>query len=272
MFAISEHLQTLLSSLPPRPTALDVEKLVKDTPEQSKSSSSTENRRTQWELLLRNEVLALGQSEGSFDDEPELSYFDSICDKLDLILAFSDQGAVDEAFIFTILQDLLETQTISSCSHIFSWIERRAYRLTNGMVSEKGKALMILRTLNDLLRRISRTGDSTTLCGRILTFLSAAFPLSERSGVNLRGDYGPQWEVVTFKKAEEKGAESQMEVDEKPVVSEESGMVVDNEGGKESETATQDKKLAADTEAQKRESRCYCFFRGIATNSLFRYL
>jgi len=31
-------------------------------------------------------------------------------------------------------------------------------------------------------------------CGRILTFLSGVFPLGERSGVNLRGEYGPVWE------------------------------------------------------------------------------
>ena len=30
------------------------------------------------------------------------------------------------AFPFTVLQDLLETQTIGSCSHVFSWIEAHA--------------------------------------------------------------------------------------------------------------------------------------------------
>ena len=104
--------------------------------------------------------------------------------------------ACEQAFPFTILQDLLETQTIVSCSHIFSWIESRATRLTVGMV--KGKALILLRTLNDLLRRLSKMGNNTIFCGRILTFLSGVFPLGERSGVNLRGEYGPTWEAVLF--------------------------------------------------------------------------
>lgn len=39
-------------------------------------------------------------------------------------------------------------------------------------------------------------GSTTTFCGRILTFLSGVFPLGERSGVNLRGEYGPTWEGV----------------------------------------------------------------------------
>jgi hypothetical protein len=104
--------------------------------------------------------------------------------------------ACDQVFPFTVLQDLLETQTIASCSRIFDWIEERSRRLTSGMVPQKGKALVLLRTLNDLLRRLSKMGTTTTFCGRILTFLSNVFPLGERSGVNLRGEYGPMWEMV----------------------------------------------------------------------------
>lgn len=70
----------------------------------------------------------------------------------------------------------------------------QASRLTQGMIPQKGKALILLRTLNDLLRRLSKTGSTTMFCGRILTFLSDVFPLGERSGVNLRGEYGPVWE------------------------------------------------------------------------------
>lgn len=70
----------------------------------------------------------------------------------------------------------------------------QASRLTQGMVPQKGKALILLRTLNDLLRRLSKTGSTTMFCGRILAFLSGVFPLGERSGVNLRGEYGPVWE------------------------------------------------------------------------------
>jgi THO complex subunit 1 len=106
--------------------------------------------------------------------------------------------ACEQTFPFIVLQDLLETQTIASCSHIFSWIESRAARLTEGMIPQKGKALILLRTLNDLLRRLSKTGSTTIFCGRILTFLSGVFPLGERSGVNLRGEYGPTWEGVHF--------------------------------------------------------------------------
>ena len=102
----------------------------------------------------------------------------------------------EQTFPFVVLQDLLETQTIASCSHIFAWIEARAARLTVDLKPQKGKALVLLRSLNDLLRRLSKTGATTVFCGRILTFLSGVFPLGERSGVNLRGEYGPVWENV----------------------------------------------------------------------------
>ena len=95
----------------------------------------------------------------------------------------------------------------------------------------------------------------------ILTFLSAAFPLSERSGVNLRGDYGPQWEPVAYKK-EESASESQMDVDETQVVKQEDEMAVDSEGGKESGAAQEKEKkpVVIDTEAQKRESKLETLF------------
>ena len=47
-------------------------------------------------------------------------------------------------------------------------------------------------------------GNTTIFCGRILTFLSGVFPLGERSGVNLRGEYGPVWEGVKIGDEEEK--------------------------------------------------------------------
>jgi hypothetical protein len=151
-------------------------------------------------------------TEGCALEAENTTYYDDLRDKLDLILTFAEhgqppfhivlarltgfQGACEKTFLFIVIEDLLETQTIASCSHIFSWIEARAKRLTEGMVPQKGKALILLRTLNDLLRRLSKMGPTTIFCGRILTFLSGVFPLGERSGVNLRGEYGPMWEGV----------------------------------------------------------------------------
>lgn len=67
-------------------------------------------------------------------------------------------------------------------------------------------------------------GSTTIFCGRILTFLSSVFPLGERSGVNLRGEYGPTWEGV--KQPEEKREGANMSEAE-PEVVEDQKMQVD---------------------------------------------
>lgn len=46
----------------------------------------------------------------------------------------------------------------------------------------------LLRTCNDLLRRLSRN-QNTVFCGRILIFLANFFPLFERSGLNLTSEF-----------------------------------------------------------------------------------
>lgn len=52
----------------------------------------------------------------------------------------------------------------------------------------RGKGLIILRLCNELLRRASKSVDAR-FCGRILFFLSRVFPLTERSAVNLKGNF-----------------------------------------------------------------------------------
>ncbi|KAJ7103182.1 THO complex subunit 1 transcription elongation factor-domain-containing protein [Mycena belliarum] len=231
MASLQPGLARLLQSLHPSPTQEKLDELVKKTLESTKAKSSPENRKSQWEFLLKNEVFDLACTEGRALKDENSTYYGQLRDLLDVVLTFAEHDACEQTVPFTILQDLLETQTIASCSHIFSWIESRAERLTDGLVPQKGKALVLLRTLNDLLRRLSKVGSTTIFCGRILTFLSGVFPLGERSGVNLRGEYGPTWEGVkapvaataeaveqdvVMADAKEEKEEDKMQVDEEP--------------------------------------------------------
>ena len=122
------------------------------------------------------------------------------------------------------------------------------------MVPQKGKALVLLRTLNDLLRRLSKMGSNTIFCGRILTFLSGVFPLGERSGVNLRGEYGPIWEGVQLKAKDEKKeqTEAPSDVDEK---AEPDAMQVD-ELKPDSQKAPSSPSKLADKKSEKKEGGC----------------
>lgn len=109
------------------------------------------------------------------------------------------------------------------------------------MVPQKGKALVLLRTLNDLLRRLSKMGSTTLFCGRILTFLSQVFPLGERSGVNLRGEYGPAWDGPGVGK--EEANESVMDAkQQKPGASAGDEMQVDEVKADEETSIPSDKK------------------------------
>ncbi|KAG1904509.1 THO complex subunit 1 transcription elongation factor-domain-containing protein [Suillus fuscotomentosus] len=193
----TQSVQSLLKSFPQRPfDQKSLHELVGKEVEKFQGKSSADNVKSQWEFLLKNEVFTLAATEGSALKCDSTSYYNGLRDRLDLVLTFTEHDVCEATFPFTVLQDLLETQTITSCSQIFSWIESSASRLTKDMVPQKGKALILLRTLNDLLRRLSKMGSTTIFCGRILTFLSGVFPLGERSGVNLRGEYGPMWEGV----------------------------------------------------------------------------
>jgi THO complex subunit 1 len=98
-------------------------------------------------------------------------------------------------------------------------------------VVQHSKGLVLLRICNELSRRAPKSTHSV-LRGRISIFLTLVFPLTDRSGVNLRGDYNR--ENVTYfessdaeeedsagaatvekeKKKEEEGEDSKMEVDE----------------------------------------------------------
>lgn len=73
-------------------------------------------------------------------------------------------------------------------------------------------------------------GSTTIFCGRILTFLSAVFPLGERSGVNLRGEYGPSWEGVKFPERQKNDRDTDMK-DE---------TILTPQGSKEDVTAVRD--------------------------------
>lgn len=48
--------------------------------------------------------------------------------------------------------------------------------------------MIILRSCNELLRRLSRA-ENTVFCGRVFIFLFQSFPLGDKSSVNLRGEF-----------------------------------------------------------------------------------
>ncbi len=98
------------------------------------------------------------------------------------------------------------------CEAVFSWMEAQRGALCAPGLWARGK-LILLRTCNDLTRRLSRAAHPV-LCGRVLLLLAAAFPLSERSALNLQGAYNrgnvTEWEnAAEAAKGLDAGAEAE---------------------------------------------------------------
>ncbi|RGP70514.1 nuclear matrix p84 [Fusarium longipes] len=115
---------------------------------------------------------------------------------LDILSILSDDGQCDPALLFWLAEELLDSQTIAGCRKIFDFLESRRERITANHF--KQKQLIILRTCNELLRRLSRAED-TAFCGRVFIFMFQSFPLGDKSSVNLRGEYHVE-NITTYEK------------------------------------------------------------------------
>ncbi|KAL2832411.1 THO complex subunit 1 transcription elongation factor-domain-containing protein [Aspergillus cavernicola] len=124
-------------------------------------------------------------------DDPEFIW---IWNLLDIISVFSDNEQCEPGLIFWLIEELIDSHTIEGCRKVFDYLESRRERITKKHF--KPKNLVILRTCNELLRRLSRAED-TVFCGRVFIFLFQSFPLGDKSAVNLRGEYHTE-NVTTF--------------------------------------------------------------------------
>ncbi|KAF2226284.1 THO complex, subunit THOC1 [Elsinoe ampelina] len=105
---------------------------------------------------------------------------------LDLLLLVCEYRQSGRSIIWYLIEELVESQTADKCRLIFDYLDVRRERLTQREFQVTH--LIILRTCNELLRRLSRAEDAT-FCGRVFFFLFQIFPLGEQSSVNLRGEF-----------------------------------------------------------------------------------
>ncbi|KAI9833141.1 MAG: hypothetical protein M1819_003763 [Sarea resinae] len=120
--------------------------------------------------------------------------FTELWNLLDIVSIFSDNEQCEPGLIFWLIEELLDSQTIEGCRRIFDYLESRRERITAKHFKQKN--LIILRSCNELLRRLSRAED-TVFCGRVFIFLFQSFPLGDKSSVNLRGEYHVE-NITTF--------------------------------------------------------------------------
>ncbi|KAL2048679.1 hypothetical protein N7G274_000591 [Stereocaulon virgatum] len=112
--------------------------------------------------------------------------FSEVWNLFDILSILSDLEYCEPSLLFWLVEELLDTQTIGGCRIVFDYLDSRRERITAKHFKQKN--LVILRSCNELLRRLSRAED-TVFCGRVFIFLFQSFPLGDRSSVNLRGEY-----------------------------------------------------------------------------------
>ncbi|KAG9066168.1 hypothetical protein KI688_001387 [Linnemannia hyalina] len=110
---------------------------------------------------------------------------------LDLLLRCSELELVEPLTPIHLLEEVLDMQTVECGEQVYYYLESRVDMFTSGIANTKGKGLSFLRICNELLRRLSKA-KNTVLCGRILMLLSSVFPITERSGVNLKGEFNTE--------------------------------------------------------------------------------
>ncbi|KAK3374880.1 THO complex subunit 1 transcription elongation factor-domain-containing protein [Podospora didyma] len=120
--------------------------------------------------------------------------FVKVWNLFDILSILADGEQCNAALLFWLVEELLDSQTLAGCRKVFDYLESRRERIT--AKHWEAKRLVILRTCNDLLRRLSRTLDPA-FCGRVSIFLFQSFPLGDKSSVNLRGEYHIE-NVTTF--------------------------------------------------------------------------
>jgi THO complex subunit 1 len=85
------------------------------------------------------------------------------------------------------------------------------------MPSSKGKVLPLLRIINTLLRSLAHMPREVRLRARVHLFASSAISVSDKSAINMRGEYAPittTWEGEEEEQGAE-GGEGDVKMDDK---------------------------------------------------------
>ncbi|XP_022945746.1 THO complex subunit 1 [Cucurbita moschata] len=188
---MEEFRKAILQTGPPENFALQT---VQDVIKPQKLTKLAQDENQLLENILRRLLQELVSSAAQ-SAEPIMQYGMSIDDNetsqghiprlLDIVLYLCEKEHVEGGMIFQLLEDLTEMSTLRNCKDIFGYIESKQDILGKQELFARGK-LVMLRTCNQLLRRLSKASD-VVFCGRILMFLAHFFPLSERSAVNIKG-------------------------------------------------------------------------------------
>jgi hypothetical protein len=144
-------------------------------------------------------------------------------DFLDILLIFSENSicldsnklttdVASETLVHNMMEEFVDCTVIEIGKLIFEYMQSRSARLVEGFNPAKGKGPILLRTTNELKRRLSRETDAAFI-GRIMIFISLLLPPWERSGVNLRGNYNVE-SITKYEEPEQDESTMAIDVDD----------------------------------------------------------
>ncbi|KAL1610448.1 hypothetical protein SLS60_002116 [Paraconiothyrium brasiliense] len=152
--------------------------------------------------------------------------FVDVWNLLDVVQGCADRDLCSNQLVLLLAEEVLDSLSIADCHLAFNYLESRreailsvseisnpasiAWMCRNvlthlmtppqaisrplltigqgGTGTTGSKEMVILRTCNELLRRLSRAEDPV-FCGRVYVFLFQSFPLGHKGSVNLRGEF-----------------------------------------------------------------------------------
>ncbi|KAF2738148.1 nuclear matrix protein-like protein [Polyplosphaeria fusca] len=120
--------------------------------------------------------------------------FVAVWNLLDIVQYCGDRNICSPQLVLLLIEELLDGLKIDGCKVVLTFLESRREAIIAN--SSQNKNLVILRSCNELLRRLSRAEDAV-FCGRVYIFLFQSFPLGDKSSVNLRGNFHVE-NVTTF--------------------------------------------------------------------------
>ena len=98
----------------------------------------------------------------------------------------SEQNIIDFASSLILIEDIFETFPIKEIESLFELVSAFLKKVDQKIIDEK--KYKILKITNTVMKRLSPSLD-TKLRGEIQMLLSEIFPISDKSGVNLKGHY-----------------------------------------------------------------------------------
>ncbi|KAF7846325.1 hypothetical protein BT93_L4535 [Corymbia citriodora subsp. variegata] len=129
---------------------------------------------------------------------------------LDVVFLLSRENIAETNLPYSFIEDLLDSQTIAGCAKVLDYLEVRKSDLKPSQGADM--PLILLRALNELLRRLSRA-ENTVLCGRIFILMFQCIPLGHRSSINLRGVFHTE-NVTIYDQITSEDSQNDMDVDQ----------------------------------------------------------